>query len=163
MNSSFRTLEPHAWIGVDRGLDVSPLSPSLSPLQGERTPRHSDALCIPEPQVGPLTPALSPSEGERGNRRQLSGEPRFRGRGNCRRGDWSGVALGFIPSSAPLITGLSAARLLRCRSLAHLAQAHRETAPESGARRNYWPGWPAWRTGNRARRRFASRRLWQGR
>ena len=46
----------------------------------ERSPRHSDALSVPEPQVRPLTPALSPSEGERGNRRQLSGEPRFRGR-----------------------------------------------------------------------------------
>jgi hypothetical protein len=35
----------------------------------------------PEPQGkdGPLTPALSPSEGERGNRRQVSGETRFRG------------------------------------------------------------------------------------
>ena len=45
----------------------------------ERIPRHSDARCVPEPQVGPLTPTLSPSEGERGNRRQLSGEPGFRG------------------------------------------------------------------------------------
>ena len=34
----------------------------------------------PERQNGPLTPALSPSEGERGNRRQFSGEPRFMGR-----------------------------------------------------------------------------------
>jgi len=55
-----------------------PLTPALS--LGERIPRHSDALCTPEPQVGPLSPALSPSEGERGNRRQFSGEPRFRGR-----------------------------------------------------------------------------------
>jgi hypothetical protein len=31
-------------------------------------------------QDGPLSPTLSPSEGERGNRRQVSGEPRFRGR-----------------------------------------------------------------------------------
>ena len=52
---------------------------SLSPR--ERIPRPFDALCGPEPQVGPLTPALSPSEGERGNRRQLSGKPRFRSRG----------------------------------------------------------------------------------
>ena len=29
------------------------------------------------PQAGPLTPALSPSEGERGKRRQVSGEPRI--------------------------------------------------------------------------------------
>jgi ceramide glucosyltransferase len=34
----------------------------------------------PKGQNGPLTPALSPSEGERGNRRQFSGEPRFMGR-----------------------------------------------------------------------------------
>jgi hypothetical protein len=51
-----------------------------SPLLEERTPRHSDALCAPEPQDGPLTPALSPSEGERENRRQLCGKPRFMGR-----------------------------------------------------------------------------------
>jgi hypothetical protein len=59
-----------------------PLTPALSPSEGERTPRPFDALCAPEPQGkgGPLTPALSPSEGERGNRRQLSGEPRFMGR-----------------------------------------------------------------------------------
>ena len=44
----------------------------LRPLKEERTPRG---------EGGPLTPALSPSEGERGNRRQLSGEPRLRGGG----------------------------------------------------------------------------------
>ena len=48
--------------------------------RGERTSRHPDALCAPEPQDGPITPALSPSEGERGNRRQISGEPTFMGR-----------------------------------------------------------------------------------
>jgi len=47
-------------------------------------PRPSDAPCVPEPQIGPLTPALSPSEGERENRRQLSGETRFRGRSRRR-------------------------------------------------------------------------------
>ena len=31
----------------------------------------------PQGKSGPLTPALSPSEGERGNRQQVSGEPRF--------------------------------------------------------------------------------------
>ena len=48
----------------------------------ERIPRQTDALCALEPQGKdvPLTPALSPSEGERGNRRQISGEARFRGR-----------------------------------------------------------------------------------
>jgi carbon starvation protein len=55
-------------------------SPPLEERAGERRPQHSDALCAPEPPVGPLTPALSPSEGERGNRRQLSGEPSFMGR-----------------------------------------------------------------------------------
>ena len=59
---------------------VGLLSLSLYPSEGERIPRHFDALGGPEPQVGPLTPALSPSEGERGNRRQPSGNPRFRGR-----------------------------------------------------------------------------------
>jgi endonuclease/exonuclease/phosphatase family metal-dependent hydrolase len=34
----------------------------------------------PQGKGGPLTPTLSPSEGERGNRRQLSSEPRFMGR-----------------------------------------------------------------------------------
>jgi cellulose synthase/poly-beta-1,6-N-acetylglucosamine synthase-like glycosyltransferase len=34
----------------------------------------------PKDQNGPLTPALSPSEGERGNRRQFSGDPRIMGR-----------------------------------------------------------------------------------
>ena len=34
----------------------------------------------PRGQYGPLSPTLSPSEGERGNPRQLSGEPRFRGK-----------------------------------------------------------------------------------
>jgi hypothetical protein len=33
----------------------------------------------PPGKVGPLTPALSPSEGERENRRKLSGKPRFIG------------------------------------------------------------------------------------
>jgi ceramide glucosyltransferase len=64
---------------------VAPLcsvSLSLGEGLGERTSRPFDALCGPEPkgQDGPLTPALSPSEGERGNRRQVSGEPRFMGR-----------------------------------------------------------------------------------
>jgi hypothetical protein len=36
----------------------------------------------PQGKSGPLTPGLSPSEGERENRRQLSGEPRFMGRQN---------------------------------------------------------------------------------
>ena len=40
--------------------------------------------CAHEPQAGPLTPALSPSEGERGSDRQISGELRFRGRENRR-------------------------------------------------------------------------------
>ena len=34
----------------------------------------------PEGKGGPLSPALSPSEGERGNTRQLSGESGFMGR-----------------------------------------------------------------------------------
>ena len=38
----------------------------------------------PQGKGGPLTPALSPSEGERENRRQLSGGRRFMGRGNRR-------------------------------------------------------------------------------
>ena len=64
---------------------VAPLcsvSLSLGERLGERAHRPFDALCGPEPkgQNGPLTPALSPSEGQRGNRRQLSGEPRFMGR-----------------------------------------------------------------------------------
>jgi acyl-[acyl-carrier-protein]-phospholipid O-acyltransferase/long-chain-fatty-acid--[acyl-carrier-protein] ligase len=37
-------------------------------------------LRAPEGQEGPLTPALSPSEGERENRRQHSGEPMSRGK-----------------------------------------------------------------------------------
>jgi hypothetical protein len=68
------------WLMAQSSTVPFPLTPAL--FLGERTPRHSDALCAPEPQDGPLTPALSPSEGERGNRRQLSGEPRFRGREN---------------------------------------------------------------------------------
>src|ERR1035437_3803959 len=39
----------------------------------------------PQGQYGPLSPTLSPSEGERGNRRQVAGEPRFRGREKPRR------------------------------------------------------------------------------
>ena len=33
-----RTPEPHAWIGVGQGIDVRPLTPSLSPSDGERVP-----------------------------------------------------------------------------------------------------------------------------
>ena len=38
----------------------------------------------PRSQNGPLSPTLSPSEGERGIRRLVSGEPRFRGRAKRR-------------------------------------------------------------------------------
>ena len=55
-------------------------SPAFEERIGERGPRHSDALCAPESQVGPLTPTLSPSEGEREKHRQLSGESGFIGR-----------------------------------------------------------------------------------
>jgi hypothetical protein len=68
----------------------------------ERIPRTFDALCAPEPRGkgGLLTPALSPSEvptgrdfSPRGNRRQLSGEPRFRGRDQaCTREQCRGIA-----------------------------------------------------------------------
>jgi hypothetical protein len=69
-----------------------PLFPTLSRRSagGERTRRHFDALCAPEPrsQNGPLAPTLSPSEGERGNRRLVSGEPRFRGSENRSALEW---------------------------------------------------------------------------
>ena len=80
---SLRTSEPDAGIGVDQGTHDSPLTPSLSASDGERTPRLFDALCAPEPpgEDGPLSPALSPSEGERETRSQVSGEPWFMGRG----------------------------------------------------------------------------------
>src|ERR1035441_3244998 len=35
---SLRPPEPHAWIGISRGIDVRPLTPSLSPSDGERVP-----------------------------------------------------------------------------------------------------------------------------
>jgi tRNA(Ile)-lysidine synthase len=41
---------------------------------------------VPEAGDGPLTPALSPSEGERGKRRQVAGEPRLRGKDKRREG-----------------------------------------------------------------------------
>lgn len=74
------------------------LPSSLEERDGERTPRHSDAHCVPELQVGPLSPALSPSDGERGNRRQLSGEPRFMGRVGCVVG-FPGAAVNSGPGS----------------------------------------------------------------
>ena len=37
----------------------------------------------PTSKEGPLTPALSPSEGERGKRRRLSGEPSFMAHGGA--------------------------------------------------------------------------------
>ena len=40
-----------------------------------------DALCTPEPPSAPLTPALSPSEGERGNCLQVFGDSSFMGEG----------------------------------------------------------------------------------
>ena len=54
------------------------LSPPLEERVGQRGPRHSDAFCAPESQVGPLTPTLSPSEGEREKHRQFSGESGFK-------------------------------------------------------------------------------------
>jgi hypothetical protein len=66
--------------------------------EGERTPQHSDTLCAPEPPAGPLTPALSPSEGERKNRRQLSGEARFMGRVAARRVRGSANGIMAFPS-----------------------------------------------------------------
>ena len=48
------------------------------PGSGERMPRHSDVLWVPEPQVGPSPQPLRKGRG--GNRRQLFGEPRFLGR-----------------------------------------------------------------------------------
>src|ERR1035438_5442672 len=35
---SLRRPEPHAWIGISRGIGVRPLTPSLSPSDGERVP-----------------------------------------------------------------------------------------------------------------------------
>src|ERR1035441_4214200 len=35
---SRRTSGPHAWISVDQGIDVSPLTPALSPSDGGRGP-----------------------------------------------------------------------------------------------------------------------------
>jgi transcription-repair coupling factor len=73
----------------------------------------------PQDKSGPLTPALSPSEGERGNRRQLFGEPRFMGRENRRQlsgeprfmGRWDAgptlhlgtLARGFLCDEAKLV------------------------------------------------------------
>ena len=37
-HSRIRTPEPCAWIGGDLGIDVRPLTPSLSPSDGERVP-----------------------------------------------------------------------------------------------------------------------------
>ena len=57
---------------------------------------------------GPLSPTLSPSGGERGNRRQVSGEPRFRGREKPRRAPCHSLiqrpcsrAQGAVSGSAP--------------------------------------------------------------
>src|ERR1035441_1205441 len=64
MKERIHMLRSFAWLAQ---LDIATESFSLSPPaeRGERTLRHFDVLCAPEPQDGPLTPALSPSEGER--------------------------------------------------------------------------------------------------
>jgi hypothetical protein len=81
------------------------------PPKEERTPRHFDALCAPEPkcQNGPLTPALSLSEGERGNPRPLSGETRFMGRAKERTLGHSDALCGLEPRGRGSGAGVSAA------------------------------------------------------
>src|ERR1035441_7452343 len=126
MKERIHMLRSFAWLAQ---LDIATESFSLSPPaeRGERTLRHFDVLCAPEPQDGPLTPALSPSEGERGNYGPSSSTPRFIGRGTNAMADK--VSSGFPAWRPPLPTPLLQRR--RGRSSRRLVAVSRCARPAS--------------------------------
>jgi DNA-binding response OmpR family regulator len=85
---SARTQEDDVVRGLELGADdyvTKPFGIRELITRARRLSRRGALDCAPEPQAqhGP-TPALSPSEGERGNRRQVAGQPKLRGREDAR-------------------------------------------------------------------------------
>jgi hypothetical protein len=64
---------------VDQGIDERPFPPSPSERDRTPRPFDALGASEPEDKNEPLTPTLSPSEGERRNRRQTYGESGFMG------------------------------------------------------------------------------------